>query len=217
MVLCPVRRSPPVSPSVRLIPRRQRGFTLIEILVVLSILAALAAMVASSVGKAPAARNKMICTNNLRNLGSMITVRRLNGSFRARPGTSWLLQLRVDGDVLEGDEELFLCPNDPARGRLEEAGFRKGYDRIDLERPDPDQCSYSVRDQRRHPLAADSPRKEPLAACPWHQDGVPILYHDGSVVFRDRSWLGLSRDEPIVLGPGASHEALRVFEEAPVR
>ena len=194
------------------IPRRTPGgFTLVEILVVLAILSALMAMVASAVSRAPAAKNRLVCTNNLRQLGALFLEAQLERGVRPIQGPGWLLQFLAAGAVKEGDERVFLCPNDPAWEASGRPGSAERYRGIDLARPPADLCSYVVRDWKLHPLRPDSRRKEPLAACLHHADGAAVLYADGTVLFLAREALGLGPGDPIEAGPRSPAEALRVF------
>ncbi len=190
-----------------------KGFTLVEILVVITIMAALMAMVSSALVRAPRAKNKLVCMNNLRNLGALVTAAGIDGKVKRHAGPGYLLQFRARGQVLEGDESTFLCPNDPAIEAAGKPGFSARYASLDLDRVPPDLCSYLVRDWKRCPLALDSPRKEPVAACPHHAEGATVLYQDGSVKFLDRAALGLGPEEAVSFGPGSPSEDLRVFPE----
>lgn len=188
-----------------------KGFTLVEILVVMAILSMLMAMVAVAVSRAPSAKNRIVCMNNLRQLGALLAESGIEGKVRQIPGPGHLLQAYERGWVLEGDERVFLCPADPEWAESGKQGFSARYGDIDLDRPDPRLCSYLVRDWKRAPVRRDSRRREPVALCPHHADGTIVLYHDGSVEHLDREALGLGPKEPLVVGPDASDERLRVF------
>lgn len=193
--------------------RRDGGFTLVEILVVISIIAALIGLVASAVSRAGPAKNRLVCTNNLRNMGALLQTLAMDGKARPIPGPGYLLQLRQRGEILQGDERVFLCPQDPAFAESGRPGFEARYARLDLERPGEGLCSYVVRDFRLHPLRADSPRKEPVACCPHHGEGVVVLYADGSVLFIDREKAGVEPGAAVPVGPSSPAEDLRVFPE----
>ena len=190
------------------------GFTLVEILVVITIMAALMAMITSALVQAPLAKNKLVCQNNLRQVGALILAAATDGKVKRIAGAGYLVQFRAKGQVLEGDESIFLCPQDPAFDASGKPGFSARYASLDLDRVPGDLCSYLVRDWKRAPVAVDSSRKEPLAACPHHSRGVTVLYQDGSVKFLDREMLGVDPKAPIVFGPGSPCEDLRVFPEA---
>jgi len=195
-------------------PPAAQGFTLVEILVVMAIMAALMAMVSTTLVQGPKAKNKLVCTNNLRQVGALITTAAIDGKAKRYAGAGYLLQFRTKGQVLEGDEAVFFCPFDPAFAAAGKPGFSARYAALDLDHPPADLCSYLVRDWKRCPLALDSPRKEPVAACPHHSEGVTVLYQDGSVRFLDREMLGIAPKDPILFGPGSPCEDLRVFPEA---
>ena len=75
---------------------RNHGFTLIEILVVITIIAALAGMVMTLLPVVTAARYRAECGNNLMQIGGLLTARQAgdgleyrSGAAFARPRGSW--------------------------------------------------------------------------------------------------------------------------------
>jgi len=126
-------------------------------------------------------------------------------------GQAFLLQLATRGMILPRDVRVFVCPRDPGHSRVDDPEFPKKLQSVDLRNPDPALTSYAVRDFARQPIAPHASGKEPWVLCPWHRDGIPVLYDDGSVVFHRREDLGLRPGESLVLGPDAKSELLRKF------
>jgi prepilin-type N-terminal cleavage/methylation domain-containing protein len=204
--------------------RPQGGFTLVEILVVITIIAALIGLVATVVPKAQEANRKTQCANNLRQIGSALVVRITeNKSLGTHGGSAMLLNLLKNGSTRKGEESIFLCPGDTiSRGQnLSDPEFRKKYESFTLDAFDPLLTSYAGRNRKQYPLRFDSNEKLELAvdcqgsdgATGHHRNGVNVLYDDGSVTFLDREALEMTAnpDEPIVVGPSSSHEILRKF------
>jgi prepilin-type N-terminal cleavage/methylation domain-containing protein len=204
--------------------RREAGFTLVEILVVITIIAALIGLVATVVPKAQAANRRTQCANNLRNIGQAILVRLSeNKPLGTQGGSAMLLNMYKNGGIRKGDERIFLCPGDILIRQQDtsNADFMKGYSTFTLDNFDPLLISYAGRNLKQYPLRLDLNEKLELAVdCQGadgtnghHPHGVNCLYDDGSVLFLDREALGMAdnMEEPIVVGPTSANETLRKF------
>jgi len=207
-------------------PRAKRtggeaGFTLVEILVVITIIAALIGIVAAIIPQAQQASRKVQCANNLHNIGGMLVQRQTGKGLGSRGGAALLLQVYKLGMIRKGDEKVFICPGDKiARGQdPENPDFVKRYDNIDLDNIDPLIISYAGRNRKNYPIKADSREKQAWACdCQGddgrsghHQGGLNVLYDDGSVVFLDNEALGLGPEDEIVIGPDSTVDKLKQF------
>ena len=199
----------------------ERGFTLVEILVVITIIAALISIVAAVIPKAAAANRKVQCANNLKNIGAMLQERAITKGLGMRGGSAMLLQTYTLGLIKRGDEKVYLCPGDVIiRGQnLDDQEFKKRYEHIDLNKIDPLLISYAGRNRKNHKLLPDSRDKQGWGVdCQGddgksghHQGGVNILYEDSSVVFLDNEALGVGVEDPIVVGPDSTIEELQKY------
>lgn len=200
----------------------ERGFTLVEILVVITIIAALIGIVAAVIPQAQQANRKLQCANNLKNIGGMLMERTSSQKgLGTRGGAAMLLQTYKLGLIRKGDERVFICPGDVIiRGQsLDDPEFKKRYDSIDLDHVDPIMCSYAGRNRKLYPIRPDSREKQAYACdCQGdtgrdghHKGGLNVLFDDNSVVFMDHESLGLQPEDPIVVGVDSSQELLKQF------
>jgi prepilin-type N-terminal cleavage/methylation domain-containing protein len=207
--------------------RRQQGFTLIEILVVIAIIATLVAAVSVTVPLVQERNRRLGCQRNLKELGTLFLTYQQEKQGKPRyDGASMFLYFRVSkSDVQKGQETVFTCPGDQSVTPPTTPELQAKYDEIDLTNPPADVCSYAVRDFTNYPMSMDSKELE-IIACDkqgndgrtaHHQDGLVILYKDGSSKFMDRDSLGLSAEAPIVVGPGSEHDLLKKVIYAPDR
>ncbi len=205
-------------------PRAERGFTLVEILVVITIIAALISIVAAVIPRAAAANRKVQCSSNLRNIGGVLMERAVSKGLGTRGGSAMLLQAYTLGLIRKGDERVFLCPGDIIiRGQsLDDAEFRKRYETLtpaSLDKVDPLLTSFAGRNRKLHPLRPDAREKQGWGCdCQGddqrtghHQGGLNILYDDGSVLFVDHEALQIGIDDPIVIGNGSTIEELKKY------
>lgn len=205
-------------------PSAVRGFTLVEILVVITIIAALISIVAAVIPKATAANRKTQCANNMRQIGGVLMERAVSKGRLGRGGSAMLLQAYTLGLIRKGDERVFLCPGDimTRQQNLDDPEFRKRYEALtpaSLDKVDPLLISYAGRNHKLHPIRPDSREKQGWAVdCQGddgrtghHQGGVNILYDDASVVFLDFEALGVGIDDPIVVGVDSTIEELKKY------
>lgn len=201
--------------------KRERGFTLVEILVVITIIAALISIVAAVIPRVQAANRKVQCQNNLKNIGSMLVERATAKGLGTHGGSAMLLQVYTLGLIRKGDEKVFLCPGDVmSRGQnIDDPDFKKRYETIDLNHPDLLLISYAGRNRKLYPIRPDAREKQAWACdCQGddgqtghHQGGLNVVYDDASVVFMDHEALGLGVDDKIVIGPDSTNEILKQF------
>lgn len=200
------------------LPCRASGWTLIEIMVVLAIIAGLTASVTVAIPIAMDRSNRQQCAGHLNGLGVIYHQMRLEHPGRPpHNGQSLFLSWRKKRDPVRfGEEDNLLCPADPSAVFPRNDEDRARWDDVDLDHPGPDLCSFAVRDFRRHPTGPDGTRQ--IIACDrqgssgdtaHHRGGLNVLFDNGTTRFLDREALGLGPDDPIVVGPESEHEMLR--------
>jgi prepilin-type N-terminal cleavage/methylation domain-containing protein/prepilin-type processing-associated H-X9-DG protein len=154
------------------------GFTLVELLVAIAILALLSSLAYPGIRMALEAGRRTKCASNLKSIGEAIIAEGLTpGGFPHRSGATGAETLAIlyERDVI-GEEEVFSCPG---------SGVRTA----DLESIRKD-CGYAFRVGART-LPAGS-KAVPIAcdrSVDHHGDGMNVLYSDGRVVFEKRTEL----------------------------
>ena len=175
----------------------QGGFTLIEILVVITIIAALAGMVAALVPVATAARYKAECGNNLMQIGGYLAALRSGEGIQYRSGAGFLLQ--VANRVKDDDLSIFICPGEsgnaddprPRSGTREfVAMYREGLD-VEAGKIEDRHCSYAGPNWHDYPITLTGPKslKTRFWACDRCRNGH--AHHSGLMVLYDSSKVGM--------------------------
>lgn len=195
-----------------------RGFTLIEILVSITILAALAGSALLLVPIAQERSRRAVCAQNLMDLGGayQLWVMESPGAT-PHPGSAVFLEWRKERRLIRfGEEDKLLCPGDRSAAFPRTDSDRERWDDVNLDAPDPALCSYAARDTRRHPMGGGKRR---IIACdrqgadgqqPHHEGGLNVLYDSGAVVFVTRAMLGVDDPEtPLRVGPESEVAVLR--------
>lgn len=200
--------------------RKSRGFTLIEIMVVIAIIAGLIGTVAIIVPQMQEKQKRFQCANNLSQLGGIFVTDRTEKPGKPKyDGSALFLSWRIKGaKIKQGQESVLICPGDQGISAADTPEARARYDDVNLKDIPNDLCSYAVRDFTSFPIPAESPKQQ-IIACDrngpdgktmHHKGGLNIVFDDGSTNFFERDNLGVSGDGPIVVGPDASHEDLKL-------
>jgi prepilin-type N-terminal cleavage/methylation domain-containing protein len=168
--------------------RREHGFTLIEILVVITIIAALVGMVTLVIPKGQEAKNRVTCMNNLRQIGALLVALDAGPGVKEYNGAAFVLQ--VAGEVKNEDLDVFVCPGEPdnmddPRAAANTPDFIAMYrDQMDLKSGKVEErfTSYAGPNFRKYPVAKAGPaaNETRLWACDKCRNGA--AYHDGIVV-----------------------------------
>ena len=198
--------------------QRANGFTLVEILVSITIVAALAGTALLMVPIAQERARRSVCSKHLSELGGAWQIWRMeNPGGVPETGSAVLLRWRQERRLIRfGEEETLLCPGDPSALFPQTDADRARWDEVDLSDPDASLCSYAFRDLRRHPL--DGGRRNVIACdrqgadgtLPHHDGGLMVLYDNGAVVFVTRAMLGIEDPAtPLRVGPESEVATLR--------
>jgi len=202
--------------------RTAQGFTLIEIMVVIAIIAGLVTTVAVVVPKMQEANRQLGCMNNLSQLGQIYLMQAQENRAKAQKysGVALWLSYRKNADhVQRGNERVFCCPGDPVVQIPETEDEKKKYDNVDLQNPPNDLCSYAARDFQNFGLSAEAKDKQ-MIGCDRqdsnqrtaHHEGVIIcVYEGGDAQKMERDMLGINADSEIVIGPEAENPMLKTM------
>ena len=201
--------------------QRQGGFTLIEILVVITIIAALVGLVTLLIPEGEEARKKAQCMNNLRQIGGLIVTRQSSGKqVMNYSGAPFLLQ--VANNIKDTGLEVFICPGESGVQGRPETGTQDFIDMYrknekNLMKLDEDalskMSSYAGANWAEHKYnpASNESRIWGCDACmgriPYHR-GIVVLWDSNKVNFIDVDSLEGQREDQIVVGPGSGDKRL---------
>lgn len=159
---------------------RGRGFTLVEILVVITIIAALMALAVPVYQNAQDNANSTACKNNLRQMAMSLGVFKNNrnkGRWPKERGIKFLLTLVKYGEIAEKDMKVFLCPGtEDDNVALDQPGGRPGSAYADWDDLNPMTISYAGRDNVEFPINKNKENEEVIAA----DDNDPVQHPDGN-------------------------------------
>ncbi|MBL8767321.1 MAG: type II secretion system protein [Planctomycetes bacterium] len=169
--------------------RRNRGFTLIEILVVIAIIASLIALAVPTLMGALENSRVTECKSNLRQIGQSMAIWMGRGSksgyFPKESGVKFLLVLNRDGQITGKDTKVFLCPGAKDQNwTAEDSTMGSAYK--DWDALDSTTISYAGRDTKNFPINQNRGNEEVIAADDNegrsnHKFAINYLYADWSV------------------------------------
>jgi len=196
--------------------RKQKGFTLIEILVVVTIIGVLAGLVVVLIPRGQFEAQKTDCMNNVKQVCGLLEV----GSATSYPkfrGPNLLLYLVKRGDLKGEDSiKLLFCPGDTHES-YQQAGGADAYKDIDTNRQGEYDhlTSYAGRDQLNGSCAAKKGSAEAKVLISDdsedHHDkkGFVVGLTGGAVKWRHKvDDYGLNHDTALAVGEGSQVEEL---------
>ncbi|MHC4932249.1 MAG: type II secretion system protein [Planctomycetota bacterium] len=194
---------------------KQKGFTLIEILVVVTIIGVLAGLVVVLIPKGQFEAKKTECMSNVRGIVSLLTA---TGGLRfpEHGGSNLILYLVKKGDI-EGEDNLktLFCPGDMEES-YDKAGGAEAFKDLDLKKKGEYDhlTSYAGRDQLRKNCAAKKGGKTVVLVCDDSEDhhdakGLVVGLSNGAAKYREKvDDYGVDAGTPIQVGEGSAVEEL---------
>jgi prepilin-type N-terminal cleavage/methylation domain-containing protein len=195
---------------------KQKGFTLIEILVVVTIIGVLAGLVVVLIPRGQQEQMKVQCTNNQKQILGLIL---LEDQAYNYAGPNMILYL-VKKEAIKGDNlSLLFCPGD-GKEKFDLVGGPEAYKGLELKTHQYDQLtSYAGRDQEKQDCRAVKGTSDPLIlTCDDSEDhhdkkGFVCGYNDGSVKWKDKvdDWK-VAVDTVIEIGEGSTIKDLQCLK-----
>lgn len=194
---------------------KQKGFTLIEILVVVTIIGVLAGLVVVLIPKTQEKQQIMECQNNQRQICAMLVAD--DGKAWQMSGPNIALYFVKKGDISGSNLKLLFCPGDAQKENLVNAGGEDAYKNLDLKSQQYDHLtSYAGRDQTNANCAVKKGTTSPeVMLCDDSEDhhnkkGFVCGYNDGSAKWIDKvdEW-DLDLSASVTIGEGSAVKALQ--------
>lgn len=211
---------------------REEGFTLIEILVVIVIIATLASLVAALAPTMIAKARETECSNNLKQIGGLMQALDAKGDLVQYSGAGYLLQ--VKDQVSDDNLKVFVCPDenenpDDPRPEVGSQAFIDMYRDLDLKTGVIEQrhSSYAGANWKMFPEKKSG--RGALETRPWgadkclngqaHHDGIVVLYPGAKVEKIEFENLAGHDEETgaIIVGPDSPDPILQKLVYLPPR
>jgi prepilin-type N-terminal cleavage/methylation domain-containing protein len=194
---------------------KQKGFTLIEILVVVTIIGVLAGLVVVLIPRSQEKAQILECTSNQRNIVGMLVAD--DGKAWQMSGPNIALYFVKKGAISGSNLKLLFCPGDAQNENLDKAGGEEAYKNLDVKTQQYDHLtSYAGRDQTRSDCVVKQGTTTPeIMLCDDSEDhhnkkGFVCGYQDGSVRWIDKvdDW-NMDLSAVVTVGEGSPVKALQ--------
>lgn len=194
--------------------RDERGFTLIEILVVLAIIAAIVGIAAPMLLSAKDTKNVVIDKTNLKNIA--MSIESYKQRFKKYPMTSSGLQFilapwktKIINHTVENLRSMYICPGDD----MAESGVDNWQEYYgDVANIDPSFISYAGRNSKQYPLRSKNADQEVIACTAGGPDGNVVIHKAKINFVYLNATLG---DLDVIDLPGGDESAFEVGENSP--
>lgn len=207
--------------------RRVRGFTLIEILVVITIIGLLMSLAVPAYSNIQEKARVNACQQNLKQIATNLTLWRSRKDQTMMPwpkesGVRFLLVLARDNMIDPKDMKLFLCPGTNDDNTLQD-NPAPGAAYADWDQIDPTTVSYAGRDTKNFPINKSKEGDEVIASDDNdqrnnHRSQTCYVYADATTAAFDRDTnaaeegVTFEKDEVVTVGADSKLEKFRKLQ-----